>query len=287
VDFWDLTKLLKRRWYLSLPILLLTAVASIYTLTSMKPDYVATSHVQVFPPASRPAEQGEPSLEQRNPWMMLGVYNLANAAMLTIQQQSVVEALVAADLSDTYTATLGSGMPIVTIEVTGTSQEQAIATSDELIRRFSASVVDLQAQVYGVSTADLATARSIDLGPNVEPSTGRVKRAVIGIAGAGVVLAVAVSVAVDSLALRRRRRLAPEAEDLVEEPAPAAAPAPRARPSTAAAVARSGSSAPPTHPLALGSADQSPGFDDDDGTVVLPLALQAPRRRDDRETDRR
>ena len=42
LDFWDITQLLLRRWRISLPLLLMTAVLTGVTAVVVKPTYVAT-----------------------------------------------------------------------------------------------------------------------------------------------------------------------------------------------------------------------------------------------------
>ncbi len=85
---------------------------------------------------------------------------------------------------------MGSASPLVTFEITGSTQAQALGTTDQLVRRFEQSVIDLQG-VYRVAPADLITPRRLDLGTNLEESDARVKRALVGVAGAGLLLTVA------------------------------------------------------------------------------------------------
>jgi hypothetical protein len=206
VDFWDLTKVLVRRWYLALPGLGLTAVAALGMLATVQPKYIATSYVQVAPPVARPTQPGEPSLEQRNPWMGLGPDTLADTAMLTVQQPAVLESLVAAGFSAVFTATLSEDSPLVTFEVTAGTREQATASTNEIIRRFSASVLDLQVEVYGVTEQDLATVERIDIGNNITESNSNVIRAAVAVTGIGLLLTFALAIGVDALVSRRARR---------------------------------------------------------------------------------
>ncbi len=90
MDFWDLTKLLFRRWYIAFPLLVLTVVASLWTLASVKPNYLSRAYIQLIPPKSQPAQPGTPSVDQRNPWLSLGLNTLANAAMVTVQDLAVI-----------------------------------------------------------------------------------------------------------------------------------------------------------------------------------------------------
>jgi hypothetical protein len=186
-------------------------VASLWTLASVKPNYLSRAYIQLIPPKSQPAEPGTPSVDQRNPWLSLGLNTLANAAMVTVQDLAVIQELERGGFSDTFTVTLGSSSPLVTFEITGSTQAQALATTDQLVRRFEESVIDLQG-VYRVAPADLITPRRLDLGTNLEESDARVKRALVGVAGAGMLLTVALTVGLDALIRRRGRRRAGLAE---------------------------------------------------------------------------
>jgi hypothetical protein len=208
VDFWDLTRLLFRRWYFSVPALVLTAVASVWALIGVSPNYIATAYVQLAPPISQPTVPGQQSLDQRNPWIALGTYNLANAAVLTVQQHGVVESLKANGYSESFTVTLKSSSPLVTFEVTGSSPQQATDTANELIRQFTANVRDLQVDTYGVADNDLVVARRIDFGSNIEESDARVKRAAVAVAGLGVLLTLGFTLGLDALLGRHARRRA-------------------------------------------------------------------------------
>jgi hypothetical protein len=177
-------------------------------MVGVSPNYVATAYVQLAPPISQPTAPGTQSLDQRNPWIALGMYNLANAAILTVQQQGVVESLKASGYSESFTATLNSTSPLVTFEVTGSSPKQAIDTTNELILLFTASVRNLQVDTYGVSANDLVVARRIDSGTNIAESDGRVKRALVAVAGLGLLLTLAFTVGMDALLGRRARRSA-------------------------------------------------------------------------------
>jgi hypothetical protein len=221
LDFWDLTRLLYRRWYLTVPMLLLTAVGSTWTLVGVKPNYIATAYVQLVGPVIQPTEPGQQSADQRNPWLSLGLNTLANAAMVTVQDYTVIEALHAHGYSDTFTATLNSAAPLVTFEITGTSPAQATATASELVSRYQKSVADLQS-TYGALTTDLVTARRLDLGTNIQESNARVKRAVVAVAGVGLLFTIALTVGVDARIRRRARRAA----GLVADDLPSAGPAP-------------------------------------------------------------
>lgn len=202
LDFWDLTKVLFRRWKITIPMLMLTAGLTVLVYGAVDPDYVSTSYVQLVPPVPQPAKPGQPVVEQRNPWLGQGLQTLGNAALVTIQDQSVLDHFKATGLSDTYVFEMGSSSPMVKMEVTATSRKQAEDTANELVTRFNTSVASLQT-AYGVSTADLITSRRLDLGNNIQKSSSSVKRAIVAVFGAGLLLTVGVTVGFDAWIRRR------------------------------------------------------------------------------------
>jgi capsular polysaccharide biosynthesis protein len=212
LDFWDLTKLLVRRWQVALPLLLLSIVATVLTVNTVRPDYVATAYVQLVPPVIKSETPDAPKPEQRNPWLGLGLQTLGNAAIVTVLDQTVVDNLKATGYSDSFTVTMGGNTPLVTIEVTGKTERQARETAEQLVQRFTQSVSSLQT-AYGVTTGDAITARRLDLGTNIKTSDSKVKRALVAVAGGGLLLTAAATVGLDAWLRRRarRRREAPQA----------------------------------------------------------------------------
>jgi hypothetical protein len=207
VDFWDLTKLLFRRWYFALPALVLTAVATVVTMVTVQPNYIATASIQLVPPVTAPVEPGQATLDQRNPWVALGLDALATAATVSLTDGSIVETLDAGGYTDSFTPTLSSASPLLKLEVTGTTQEQALRTADFLVKRYDQSVKDLQAG-YNVAPADFITTKRIDNTTinSLKESDSKVKRALVAVAGAGVLLTIAWTIGLDTLLRRRSRR---------------------------------------------------------------------------------
>jgi hypothetical protein len=207
VDFWDLTKLLVRRWYVALPMLLISVVLTVLTVGQVKPDYVATSYVQLVAPVQGATKPGQASPEQRNPWLGQGLQTLGNAAIITVLDQTVVRELKAAGLSDSYTVEMGGTTPMISFEVVGSTEGQARETAEALVERFDQSVAKLQSDER-VTAADAIRTRRLDQGTNVEESDSKVKRALVAVAGAGLLLTAAVTIGLDAWLRRRRRRRA-------------------------------------------------------------------------------
>src|SRR5215467_5057326 len=117
LDFWDLTKLLGRRWRISLPMLLLTAVLTVLALFGVKPGYVSTAYVELVPPMPAAVPAGATPPAQRNPWLSQSLPTLGSAAMITIQDVGYQHSLKAAGYTDSYTAVMDGSTPLITITV--------------------------------------------------------------------------------------------------------------------------------------------------------------------------
>jgi uncharacterized membrane protein YgcG len=207
VDFWDLTKLLFRRWYFALPALVLTAVASVVTLVTVQPNYIATASIQLVPPVTAPNEPGMATLDQRNPWVALGLDALATAATVSLTDGSIVETLDTGGYTDSFTPTMSSSSPLLKLEVTGTTQDQALRTADFLAKRYDQAVKDLQAG-YNVAPGDFIVTKRIDNTTinSLKQSDSKVKRALVAVAGAGLLITIAWTIGMDTLLRRRSRR---------------------------------------------------------------------------------
>jgi hypothetical protein len=256
VDFWYPTKLLVRRWRISLPLLLLTIVAVIVVGMTVRPDYGATSHVSLVAPAG--ADEGV--ARSRNPWLNTGLDSLATAAIITVQGKSVADGLAARGFSASYMVTLaGPDEPIVTIEVVAPTQAGATGTAREIARLLDQSVASIQAD-SGVAGPDLITTLPIRGGDNIEASSTRVLQAMITAGALGMLVTAAITIGWDAL-IRRRRRASRRAREI-----------PRARETTAAgATTPPGGTATRTHARDAASAGWS------HGSLATPSSLTTGR----------
>jgi len=230
VDFWDLTKLVFRRWYVAVPLLVLTGLAAAYTTFNVKPDYKATAYVQLIPPPEASITTNVKSL--RNPWLDLGLGSLNTAATYATVDKKFLNQLKTGGMSDNVVITNGYPAPIATIEVIGSSKEMASGSADAVVQRFGEVIKSLQDD-YAVQTAGRILTRRLDTGNNLEETGGKVKRALVAVAGAGALLTAGLTIAFDAIMNRRSRRRARRGE---VEPAEVALDA--ARPAAPSGVVR-------------------------------------------------
>jgi hypothetical protein len=206
MDFWDLTKLIFRRWPISLPILLLSIAATLFTAKSVKPDYVMTSYVQLVPPYSvGPTES--PNAALRNPWNSLGLNTLGQAAIYATQDKKFVDQLKSQGHSTNFVLTLTYPDPIITVQVVGPTPAETVATTGLVVGKLETTARTLQKQ-YGAQDQTLIQTQRLDQGENVTVSGGKVKRAIVAVAGVGLMLTAGLTILFDVLIRRRARRRA-------------------------------------------------------------------------------
>ncbi|MFC3501977.1 hypothetical protein ACFOOK_13520 [Micromonospora krabiensis] len=206
MDLWDLTKVLARRWYVALPLLLASVVAAVFVSINVRPDYRAQGYLQMLPP------QRTESKGPRNPWLDLGIGSLGDAAIVKVTDNTELGRLADRGLSDNVLVNFPRESPLLGIEVVGNSPEQATATVREIIRLLNAEIVAKQEQ-YGLAPADMITTLTLNDGALPEVVTSKVKRVIVVAGGIGLLITVGGTVAVDALLRRRqRRRATPEAE---------------------------------------------------------------------------
>jgi hypothetical protein len=204
LDFWDLTKVIFRRWKISLPLFLLTIVATGAIAVTAKPDYVMTSYVQFIParvaPTDNPLAAG-----LRNPWNQLGLNTLGQAAIYATQDQRFIDSLKAAGHTTNIVLTMTYPNPIITVQVVGSTAADTIATTLLVINRLRDSADALQRQ-SGVRDDDLIGSQRLDQGQNLAPSGGKQKRAVVAAFAAGFLITAGGTVLFDAIVRRRARR---------------------------------------------------------------------------------
>jgi hypothetical protein len=204
MDFWDLGRLIGRRWRVAVPLVLLAIVMTAFVYTKIKPDFVATANISMVPPTPVEVAPGKPQPVQRNPWLSQPLTNLANAALISVQDAGFAQSLADAGWSDSYTVAINDGAPLVTFQVTGKSAAQATGTIRRLVTRFDDTARTLQTS-SGVRKVDLITSPRLDNGQNVTETSSNVKRAAAAVAAASLLMALAATIGIDAF-LRRRKR---------------------------------------------------------------------------------
>ena len=250
MDLWDLTRLLLRRWYFAVPLLLATFVMVFLVTQTVEPDYKAKGYLQLIPPpgSDKPVDPLAPP-RPRNPWLDLGYQALGNASLLKVTDQSTLEQLAKEGYTPSVTVFLSDRSPLLEIEAVGTSQVQATATVRKVIELLTEDVAEKQ-RPYRVRPEDTITTLPLGDGSDVEVVTSKVKRVLVVAAGVGLLITAAGTISADALLRRRpRRRLGLDASDIAPPPADGAGPDPnRAMPRRGVGEYQGAASSPPPGP---------------------------------------
>jgi capsular polysaccharide biosynthesis protein len=209
MDLWDLTRLLFRRWYFALPILLASVLTAALVSQSVKPDYRATGNVLIVPAPGPPTTAADPKpgdkTRPKNPWVALGFDALGNAAILKVIDHNSLESLKAAGLSASVTVQFGERAPILVIEAIGQSPAQATATVQQVTKLLVAEI-EAQQRRFAVLPEDTITTLTLTDGSDVQEVTSKMKRVLIVTFGMGLLLTAAGTISLDALIRRRHRR---------------------------------------------------------------------------------
>lgn len=220
MDLWDLTRLLLRRWYFAVPMLLASVAVVILAARSVSPDYKATGYMQLIPAPSS-GKIADPKAKQRpvNPWLDLGYAALGNAASLTVTDTTALGKLADRGYSDSVTVIMNERTPLFEIEAVGHSKEQATGTVRQVIELLQTDIAAKQKQ-YGTLPEDTISTLVINDGSSPEQDAGKVKRILIVAAGLGLLTTTAATIALDYW-LRRRslRRRGGDDETAADAPA--------------------------------------------------------------------
>src|SRR5262245_38942452 len=72
VDLWDLTRLLLRRWYFAVPMLVISVAVVVMAAKTVSPDYKSTGYMQLIPaPSTGKTEDPKAKPRPANPWLGL------------------------------------------------------------------------------------------------------------------------------------------------------------------------------------------------------------------------
>ncbi|MFI5896536.1 hypothetical protein ACIA5D_41195 [Actinoplanes sp. NPDC051513] len=215
MDLFDLTRLLFRRWYFALPLLLVSLTGVLLLSRTVDPDYSAEGHLQLLPATgsadTSTTTTGKGTTKQptrvHNPWGDLGYNALGQAAIVKVEDESVAKGLTSAGLSDSFTVTIEYGTSFLSIEAIGTSAPQATATVQRLMTVL-AQFVESEQSRFGVAKVDMITTLALDHGEKVTVVTSKQKRVLIVAAGIGLLTSAGATIGLDALLRRRTKRAA-------------------------------------------------------------------------------
>jgi capsular polysaccharide biosynthesis protein len=297
MDLWDVVKLIVRRWIVSVPLLLLTVAALVWTASEVTPNYTAEGNILMLPPTTE-INSSEGEERAVNPW---DTDSLTGAVITLLRNKRLHDQLT----GEGYDATWEAGrdvqfFSVINIEVTSRTAEQAQATIQRL-SEVVAHEVSARQQGYALTEGQMVATVTLGGGENVEIARGNQLRAIIVVFFAGMILTVGLTIGYDAMLRSRDGRHAHPALVAARastEPAPGLATAGarqtngvRMEPSRPTAATESGNQAHQGRQAGInvsyrpaagapggraGDEPPRPAPAVDDSTVVLPLSSLTP-----------
>ncbi|HEX7307117.1 hypothetical protein [Lentzea sp.] len=241
MDFWGTVRVLRRRWYIAVPAVLLTGVLALYVYVTVPTRYESSGVLVLTSPAAggRYSEKTKPEdVVKVNPLLQFDGSLTTTAQILTqvLGDPKTAEELAGKGSTATYTANTGPvGGPLLFISTEADSAESAEGLVGKVLEK---TVNELAAQQKALNAPEqtFITAQIL-----VKPTTASAKiGGKVRYVGAATVvlllLTIASTFAADSIMNRMRRRkndeTGDEPESEVDSPAPPPVPshAPAARP---------------------------------------------------------
>lgn len=163
MDLWDVVKLIFRRWIVSVPLLLLTAAALVWTGSNVKPSYTAEGNILMRPPTTE-ISGGDAQERAVNPW---NTESLTGAVITLLRNQSLHDELA----GEGYLGTWEAGrdvqfFSVINIEVTAPTIADAQATIGRLAE-VVAHEVSARQQGYGLTEGQMVGTVTLGAGENV------------------------------------------------------------------------------------------------------------------------
>lgn len=285
MDVWDALKLMARRWYVAVPMVVLTLTGAVLTLIYVKPHHVSDGHIMLLPPSTEVVPEQDQISVTINPWttdslMAAVVTRLGNRALEAELADEGYRATWEADSDLRFSS-------VVTIQTRSDSPGDAQATLQRLMSVVEAEV-ERQQEQYQLPPGSRITTLRLDAGENIELARGNQARALVVVVGIGGILTLLATVTSDVLlrSYARRRNPKPLSFDF-NLPAFAGPRAgngglPAASPQTTGRSPDNEPTVPVSSPApdaasqpAATPAPASSGRSSDDSTMVIPISRDA------------
>ena len=221
MDLGESANIWRRRWILTLAMLILAVASVLATLTRQPRVY--QSHASVILLASRSAAK----LNGGNPYLSFSpsLTLTGDAVSRELMAPGTARDLAASGFPGTYTVALAPDTTSTTgsvllITVTDSSSADAQRTLQAVTSEINVKLAQLQG---GVAARNRIRAATLFATPQATLSVSQMARPVVAVAALGLLAALGVPIAVDGLTARRRMRVAAEIPDetthLADEPA--------------------------------------------------------------------
>ncbi len=208
MEFWTSVRVLRRRWYVLVPCLVVFAMAAGLVVKKVKPSYQASGSIVFLP-----TQAGTATDPNVNPYQALDSSTaiFANVIAQDLVTNTFKDSLVAAGASPTYTVTPPVGStPVLALSTTAATPEAALHSYHLLIRALDKELIVRQT---GVATPGSFIKESQIAQPqHATEIIGAKIKALIVVVAIGLIVSLGLTFLADSMLLARARNKQSEEE---------------------------------------------------------------------------
>jgi capsular polysaccharide biosynthesis protein len=204
VDLWKMVRILMRRWYVAVPLVLLALVGGLWVREGVQPGYTVTANVLVLPPSAGTVSTTEGvQVVPVNPLLgFSGSTQIAARALAILAQSTDFRARVDAGGGvASYSVATTEGNPILAIQVESKDEVLALQVASQVIDELGEELDRQQPSARPEQRLSLQTLAA----PTVAAVDDSRLRASVVAAAIGTVLALALTVLLDGLLSRNAR----------------------------------------------------------------------------------
>lgn len=241
MDLFTIAGACVRRWYLTVPMLLVVGLLAFQAYSAVEPLYTSSRSVVVLPSldetaaqAAEEEEEVEPD-DEDNPYSGQGGSRFAVAVLKRNINSTAFEDRLGLEkgVEQTFEAESSDDQPMIHVVATAPTDQAVYALLDRVVRESAVVLDEFQAEAGAPEITRYRIAPAVPAGPVEDATPSRLRSAgAIMVLGGGLVAALVVGV--DALLNRRRRREEAVSTTSVDEPRqPAEADATDELPTTA------------------------------------------------------
>jgi hypothetical protein len=208
MDLNEAARVVRGRWYVLLPLLLLTLVAT-YGVDKAEPTkYQATSTFSLL--ASQQAVQGTASVPGTDNAFLsfdASLNDMADFLTRRVDAPDSAQQLLQLGVTEGYSADLAANAegPFITLTVTGTDPAHVTASMNTLLKFSEQELAQIQTRASVAPSAMIGSMVIVPPGPPTKQLKSKLQ-AMIGVAAVGLVFAFLATFATDSVVTARTRR---------------------------------------------------------------------------------
>lgn len=208
MDVWTALKIAFRRWYVTVPVLVLAFVAAREVSSRQESTYETSASVVLVVPGTTVDSNDQPI--DVNPYLSFSGSLNATASALSLVMSSVTKQIELQSQGLTAAYEVQQVGPVLTYSVTGEDASTVIGTAGALVAESQEELLDLQTSVDAPESQLIGI--HVLANPRVaEETLGSGDRAFLAVLGVGIVAAISTALLLESIAVHRQRSR-PQAE---------------------------------------------------------------------------